>query len=83
MIDHSYSISTREVSPTNLRKLSFAAKLTNLRIVVNGLRIDKQYPNKEYFGNTQIEAMVSASDALRSWLTVESAENPVDQKVAS
>mgnify|MGYP001079041865 CR=1 FL=1 len=74
MIDYSYSIITREVSQANSRKLSFAAKLGNLHIVVDGLRIDNQFPNIEHFVSTRIEAVISASDALRSWLNAERAE---------
>jgi len=71
MIDHSYSIITRKVPQANSRTLSFAAKLGELRIVVDEMRIDHRYPNRECFGHTQVEAMISASDALRAWLITE------------
>jgi hypothetical protein len=74
LIDHSYSIITREVSPVDSLMLAFAAKLGDLHIVVDRLRIDNRFPNIEHFGSTRIEAMISASDALRSWLNAERAE---------
>lgn len=84
MIDHYYAIITREVDQTATRKLTFAAKLSELCVLADGLRIDSQYPNKECFGNTRIEAMVSASDALRVWLSAESTKrNPAGSRVAS
>jgi len=74
MIDHSYSIIMREIPQVNSHIRSFAAKLGDLHIVVDGLRIDSRFPNIERFGSTRIEAMISASDALRSWLNAERAE---------
>jgi hypothetical protein len=71
MIDHYYSILTRKVPRANDRKPLFAAKLTQLTIVVDGQRIDACYPNRECFGDTQGEAIVRAGDALRTWLTSE------------
>jgi hypothetical protein len=74
MIDHNYSIITRKVSQANSLMLAFAAKLGDLHIVMDGLRIDNRFPNIERFGSTRIEAMIYASDALRSWLNTERAE---------
>ena len=68
MIDHSYSIITHEIPKLDSRNLSFVAKLSELCIDVDGLHIDNPYPNRACFGSTQVEAMISASDALRSWL---------------
>ena len=72
MIDHDYKIITREVAMTASRAKHFVAELSDVYMLVNGEHIKAQCPQKEFSGNTQVAAVLNASDTVRKWLTNQS-----------
>ncbi|GAB4528972.1 MAG: hypothetical protein OHK0046_48450 [Anaerolineae bacterium] len=81
MIEHSYAILMREDPSAPSCKLSFAATPGELPIVADGPCVDK-LPTENALEIPQVEAMRSASHALRSWLIVDNTERtPADQRI--
>ena len=68
MIDHGYKIITREVTKTSSQVKRFVVELSQIYIIIDGKRIQPQFPQQAFFGKTQAAAMIQASDTLRHWL---------------
>ena len=67
MINHNYKITTREVI-TSSSDTHFATKISHVTIVKDGKNIELNYPEIEFFGKTQVEAILQANEAVRKWI---------------
>jgi len=68
MIDHNYKITTREVLKPWSSDTHFVSKLEHVTIVNDGKNIELDYPEIEFIGKTQIEAILQANEAIRKWI---------------
>ena len=67
MIDHNYKITTREVITSSSDK-HFVTKLSHVYIIKDGKNIELDYPENEFFGKTQTDAILQANEAVREWI---------------
>lgn len=68
MIDHNYKITTREVIRPSSSDKYFVTKLSHVYIIKHGKNIELDYPENEFFGKTQIDAILQANEAVREWI---------------
>ncbi len=68
MIDHNYKITTKEVMRPSSNDTYFVTTLSHVYIIKDGKNIELDCPENEFFGKTQMDAILQANEAVREWI---------------
>lgn len=77
MIDHNYKITIKEVMRPSSCDKFFIAELSQVHMIVDNKSINTQHLQKEFWGKTQAEAIIRASDSIRHWLDRQALKSPL------